>query len=138
MGFRSERGFTFFTLLLIITVLIICIPIYGVIIRAIPDKSYDQEISIQQFFHFLQQECNKSTTVYSEKHQILMISPGGERVSFEQYGNLIRRQVNKLGHEIYLRDIKNWSIIPVTNGLRIQITSIKGEQYEKTIQYQSS
>lgn len=136
MEFKTERGFTLYTLLLVISVLIICIPIYGAILRAIPDKSYYDEISIQQFFQLLQQECNKATSIHADNHHIIMLSHNGERISFEQYGNLIRRQVNHLGHEIYLRDIESWNIVHVTNGLRIKITSLKGEHYEKTIQFQ--
>lgn len=100
-----------------------------------PDTSYYEEVSIQQFLFLLQQECNKATTIHSVENQIIMIPNSGERISFELYGNLIRRQVNNLGHEIYLREIKSWDIVPVPNGIRITITSLQGEQYEKTIQY---
>lgn len=135
MAFRTESGFTFFNLLLIITILMICIPIYSAIFKAMPDTSYYEEVSIQQFLFLLQQECNKATTIHSVENQIIMIPNSGERISFELYGNLIRRQVNNLGHEIYLREIKSWDIVPVPNGIRITITSLQGEQYEKTIQY---
>ncbi|WP_026906689.1 ComGF family competence protein [Paucisalibacillus globulus] len=132
---NSEQGFTFSSLLFTLTVLMICIPLHGAIFKTLKENSYYDEISIQQVFHFIQQEVVKSKGYRIDHDKIILIMNSDEIVTIGKYGSLIRRQVDGQGHEIYLRDIQDFQVQLLEYGFKIYIRSPKGEEYEKTITF---
>ncbi|WP_042145917.1 competence type IV pilus minor pilin ComGF [Paucisalibacillus sp. EB02] len=132
---KNEQGFTFYTLLFALTILIMCIPLYGAILKTLKENSSYNEISIQQVFHFIQQDVIKAINYRAESGKIYLNLYNGETVTIEQYGNLIRRQVDGQGHEIYLRNIQDFQVQTLEYGFNVYITSSEGEQYEKTITF---
>lgn len=130
---KNELGFTYVSMLLALTIIAITLPFFGYLLQITNqlNSSYD-ELSAQQFFQFLRDEVISSEDLIIENNRIILIQ-GDFEVTIEQYGNLIRRQVSRQGHEILLRDVKDLIIDPNPYGIKITINSIEGETYGKTI-----
>jgi competence protein ComGF len=130
---NKEKGFTFYTLLFILTILIMCIPVQAAILKSLRDHTHYQEISTQQFFFFLQQEVIQASAITVQPTGRIVLNLENDLITFEKYGENIRRQVNRQGHEIYLRNVTALHFIEEPDGFRISITDHKGESYEKKI-----
>ncbi|WP_162986426.1 competence type IV pilus minor pilin ComGF [Virgibacillus sp. Bac332] len=101
-------------------------------LKSISNQSDIHELSIQQFFQHLRNEVMQATDFRIVANKLLLES-NGATVSFELYQELIRRQVNGLGHEIYVRGVKDFSLAPLSYGFQIIITSTEGDTFEKDI-----
>ncbi|MBC5637203.1 ComGF family competence protein [Ornithinibacillus sp. BX22] len=131
---NSEKGFTLLNQLFSLLILIICIPIQGAILNTLHHQNtYYEELSIQQFFNFIQREVNQSIACTTHSNKIVLHLYNDDVVTIELYRQLVRRQLNGKGHEIYLRDIESFQISSLPFGFTIHVTSLKGDHYEKTI-----
>lgn len=131
---RREQGFTLLSMLFVMTILLATLPLLAYITKStIYDSNYD-ELSIQQFFQFLRDDFISATDYAVSKNKLILIdSADGNRVSFERYNHTILRQVDGTGHDIYLRDVKGVTFTALPYGVHVEITSLEGEHYEKTI-----
>lgn len=129
----NEKGFTLLSMLMTVALISLTIPLLMSIIYVIPDPMNDETSSIYHFFYFLRDDLLFATN-YSIDNNILFLElPSGEIATIEKYGSLIRRQVDRKGHEIYVRDVKDLIFKHHPYGIRVMITSMQGEIYEKTI-----
>lgn len=132
---NNEKGFTLLNQLFSLLILMICIPIQGAILNTLHHQnSYYEELSIQQFFNFIQKEVNQSIAFTTSSDKIVLHLFNDDVVTIELYRQLVRRQLNGKGHEIYLRDIESFQIRSLPFGFTIHVTSLKGDHYEKTIE----
>lgn len=129
---KNDQGFVFITMLFTITIFFMTMPLVSSVLKAANDTSHYDEISVLQFFYFLRDDMIKATD-YAVTPSMVKLSIGDTVVTFEKYGTLIRRQVDGQGHEIYLRKVKEFSLIPLPYGFHAVIKSLNGETYEKTI-----
>jgi competence protein ComGF len=132
---KTEQGFSLLSMLIIITILFATLPFLAHISKGTAYSSNYDELSILQFFNFLRDEFMLATDYSITSKQIVFTDGNGKRISFEKYNQLILRKVDHMGHDIYLRDVKdiNFSVLPY--GMHVEITSLEGETYEKTIIY---
>src|SRR5699024_2236227 len=109
---KNEQGFTFFSMLVTITILFTTLPLLGFLLKSVNYSSNDDDVAVHQFFHFLQNDVTDSIEYDIEDDMITLHIPGKEETiaSIGQYKQLVRRQVDGKGHEIYLRDIKDFTI----------------------------
>lgn len=133
---QNEEGFTFVSLLLMISILAIFIPFLSYTLKAADIPSSNQEISVQQFFQFLRDDVIMANEVDSTRKRLyLKQGQSGDQVVIKRHGDLVHRQVNRRGHEIYLQDIQDVTFSKVPYGIRVNVRSLEGESYEKTIIY---
>ncbi|MEC0304880.1 ComGF family competence protein, partial [Terribacillus saccharophilus] len=57
----------------------------------------------------------------------------GRTAVFEQYKDMIRRQVDEKGHEIYLHHIEDLKIIQNGSSIVLTVKGKEGSLYEKRI-----
>ncbi|WLV23555.1 ComGF family competence protein [Aciduricibacillus chroicocephali] len=135
----SEHGFTFISLLLGLTFLAIAFPLLAHTLKTAKHDSYYEELSIQQFFSVLRIELAQASNVHidSDKRKISYKLPDDSETAgvamIGQYEDLIRRQVDNLGHEIYLRGIQTVQFERLSYGLKVLIVGKGGEDYSKVI-----
>ncbi|WP_077326961.1 competence type IV pilus minor pilin ComGF [Virgibacillus siamensis] len=130
----NEKGFTFLSVLLAITVVFLTLPLIALITKSIDYSSNYDAMSVQQFFYFLRDDVIASTMVESEQSDKLILHYYDDTiVTFEKYDDLIRRQVNGQGHEIYLREVQDVQFTASPNTIHVFITMKQGDQYEKSI-----
>ncbi|HLR41589.1 MAG TPA: ComGF family competence protein [Virgibacillus sp.] len=132
---KNEQGFTFFSMLVTITILFTTLPLLGFLLKSVNYSSNYDDVAVHQFFHFLQNDVTDSIGYDVRDDMITLHVPGEEEAiaSIGQYKQLVRRQVDGKGHEIYLRDIKDFTITSLAYGFHVSILSLQGEHYEKTI-----
>ncbi|MBP1950356.1 competence protein ComGF [Virgibacillus litoralis] len=130
---QNEKGFSFLSAILTISILFILIPFTGYLLNGVNYTSNYEELSVQQFYFFLRDDVIKSTDIIVEPTKIILNQHDGSVVTIEKYQDLIRRQVDSEGHEIYLRHVQNIFFKSSEYGFHASIISTKGEQYEKTI-----
>lgn len=132
---KREDAFTLLSMLMIITILFTMLPLLAYLINSIAYTSSYDELSIQQFFNFLRDELMLATDYSISKNKIVLDDLEGKKVSFERYNNVILRRVDGLGHDIYLRDVQAIDFTDISYGVQVEITSLRGETYEKSIIY---
>ncbi|MGM0844270.1 MAG: competence type IV pilus minor pilin ComGF [Bacillota bacterium] len=130
---RNQNGYTLlhavFTLCLFIMAAT-CVP---VIINAVtftenglnPSKEYEWNLFSQQFRQeFLGAKEIKITNTS------IVFSKKGEEISYEKYGDFLRRRVNRRGHELVLGPINKIEFSSCTNG--VEIAAIFEEEHQRT------
>lgn len=131
---NSEHGFTLLSNLLAIFIIGLILPFIINLYQATGNSpSYTKEISIQQFFQFLRDDLANSESYDVENERLILTLYDGTPTTIEKYKDLIRRQVEGKGHEIYLRDIKSVLFEKLTYGIKTTITSFEGDKYVKHI-----
>jgi competence protein ComGF len=134
-GFQNnEKGFTFIHLLIAITILSIFLPFLGYLLNAAAYNNNYSEISVQQFFQYLRNEVIQAVDyrVRPSQSRLFLELENGGTATIEQYGSLIRRQVNGTGHEVYLRNVAQVDFSNIDYGFQISITTSEGEFHEKS------
>lgn len=92
-------------------------------------KAYEWENFIVQ----MQRELNVADELIVNGNSIQYKNVLGEIVSIHQYKNLIRRQVDGKGHEIFLLKVKRIQFQKAMTGIDIHIVTEAGKEYEFTI-----
>lgn len=131
---QSNKGFTFVSMLFALMVISMTLPLLTAFLKSISfSASYDLT-SVQHFFYFLRNDLLKAVSFFvNNNNQLYFELNTGEIVIIEQYGSLIRKQVDGKGHEVYLRDVKNFSLKDLSYGIKVTVETIQGDAYEKTI-----
>ncbi|WP_163969993.1 competence type IV pilus minor pilin ComGF [Oceanobacillus halotolerans] len=130
---QNEKGITFITILFSITILFLTLPFITSFLKISQISSYNDELTIHQFFHFLRDEVIAATNYEIEGSTLELEQSNGSQVTIEVYHNQIRRRVNSQGHEVFLRDIKDALFTKLPYGIRATITTLQGDTYEKEI-----
>lgn len=130
--YQTERGFTFIEAMIMLMVVSITMPFLLYFIQYIKVESYD-DINVLQLYSFIRDHAIKSETVYVQDNTLYFQLPTGETASIEHYNDLVRRQVEGQGHEIYARNIKEFTLQPYDYGIKVIVTTNEGNTYEKVI-----
>lgn len=130
----NSAGFTLIELLITLTIVTMTLPLLSVFfLHFTASPKMKEDVSVQQFFIFLRNDAMTASRVYSENNKMFFVLANEEVAKIEQYQQVIRRQVDGKGHEIYLRDITSFSVQDVSFGSKVSVTTTQGETYEKTI-----
>lgn len=135
MGPVNQKGFTFISMLLTMTVIMISLPLLAHALNLTNNNSNYDELSIQQFTYFLRDEVGMATDFDVKNNNLHLVSVDDQHITFKKYDDQIIRQVNNKGYDVFVRNISNVSFVKLKYGLRVTITSIKGAIYEKTIAF---
>lgn len=133
MGIRNEQGFTFISMIMTLTVIMVTLPILVHILKLMAYTSNYDELSIQQFTYFLRDEVNQSIDFDVNNNVLYLDSADGRKVTFKKYDDQITRQVNNKGYDVFARNISDIVFTKLTYGVHVKITSLKGAIYEKQI-----
>ncbi|WP_068671891.1 competence type IV pilus minor pilin ComGF [Oceanobacillus sp. Castelsardo] len=130
---KNEKGFSFITMIFALTIISMTLPIVAYLLQTTSHLSSNyNELSTQQFFQFIRDEIINANDIKIEGNKLKLTQLDSE-IIIEQYGALIRRQVDRKGHEILLQDIDQFSIESNPYGIRIKIRNTLGDTYEKVI-----
>lgn len=133
MAYRLKQdGFTLISSLLRILIIMITLPILIFVLEKFNVESVEETLSAHQLFFMLQNEINLADHVSFENKR-LILTVGDDVIMIEQYGGLIRRRVNRTGHEIYFRNIDTLSFERLPFGGKLKIKTLTGEVYERIL-----
>lgn len=132
---KNDKGFIFISLLLSLVTAIITIPLLiSVLQMNLIDDMYDHH-SVNSFYYLIQNELLIAKDYNIHSDSLTILSTADEKIKFSKYNNVIRKQVNSRGHEIYLRDVKDFLILPLDFGFKIIIETLKGDIYGKSFSF---
>ncbi|WP_424474875.1 competence type IV pilus minor pilin ComGF [Oceanobacillus kimchii] len=138
VNLQDNRGFSLISHLLMMTIILITLPFTSYMLHFIETPSAKEELSVHQFFQFIRDDVIRSLHAVATNDKLVLTVPSDlneQTVTYEQFGNLIRRQVDGKGFEIYLRNIAELYFQPLEFGFQIILTTSSGDQYEKTISF---
>lgn len=92
-----------------------------------------EQYSTSQFLHLLQDELFNAVQIEADGHTLLIYTAAGSTIKYEQYNNMVRRQVNDTGHELMLTNVHSISFEKFASSINIQIQMKNGEQYERRL-----
>ncbi|WP_054752958.1 competence type IV pilus minor pilin ComGF [Piscibacillus salipiscarius] len=131
MSLINNKGFTLLSLLISISVLFLLTPMIVHFISFIQsvESSYDQsELEIRHVHFFIQNEVNRSIKQHYNDYSISLVNQDGTTIKYELYGDQIRRRVNNTGHEVILRNVKEFKVSKL-NEQTYKIVISKGDQH---------
>lgn len=129
---KNRWGFTLISTLLAITIISLTLPLLTPIIKAVSYQTTYYLTSTEHFFFFIYQKILQSDYFYVKNNRLYFKNKNGQLIKIEKYGSVVRRQVDRKGHEIYLRDVENFTIKQLDHHIFIEVHLKSGEVYEKT------
>lgn len=129
---NNELGFTLLSTLLAITIIALTLPLLSPLVKSISYQTTYHLTSTEHFFFFIYQKKLRSKRFYSKNNK-LYFENENNLVVIEQFGSVIRRRVNRQGHEIYLRDVDKFSTTQFDHYITVDVQLKSGETYEKTL-----
>src|SRR5690625_2999072 len=130
MVINNNKGFTFISVMFTLFIILITLPFVGYLLKNSSNTEQFEDISVQQFFIFIRNEIIYAKDTYVEDNKLVLKTKDEEIAKMEQYKNTIRRQM-KGRHEIYLRDVHEFILEPMTYGVKVTVTTESGGTYEK-------
>lgn len=130
---RGNRGFTLYETIVSLFLLSVVIMIVPLILayfkQSHPDKLQVKEVEL--FFMQISREIHGAKSMFINNHHLIVVLDNGDRASYEQYNDLIRRRVNLKGHEVMLQHIQTVHYEVNDTIVSIRIEGKRGEQYER-------
>jgi len=130
---KNNAGFTFISLLITLIIIFTTLPLLVQLTKTVSYRTNYNELSIQQFYHYLRDDLIEATAFQVSEHSLELLLPDDNTAIYSMYGRLIRRQVDGRGHEIYVRDVKDITFTPLPYGMLTEVTSLEGDVYEKVL-----
>lgn len=128
----NQKGVTYLSLVTTLTIWLILLPFLPFLYQALSQENFYDHIAAEQFFYFLFDEFNQANNYVSSPSSITFsYVHTDDEVTVSQYGNLIRRQVDSMGHEILLRGIRNMTIEELSYGVKVTIETLEGGFHAK-------
>lgn len=131
---QNENGFTLLHALFTLFIISIIFQSLPAILQQLSIynlKNHTKSLEVYQFFHFVNEELYTASTVTPILDGVQINKQNGDNVEIERYGKIIRRQVNKQGHEWLLNDVDAITVKQSKNGFILSLEMTNGEMYEK-------
>lgn len=131
--FDNDRGFTLIPTLLALVIIVIVLPILSFILSKLTEPKVFDDIKYEQFFHYIYHDALRADSVHVHNNTIVFAVRTGDQAVLSRHKDVIRRQVEGVGHEIYARDVKSFTAEQEEHCITVKIISTKGDIYGKTI-----
>jgi len=134
----QQKGFTLIETVLTFFYFILLVSFFPVLVTSLfePVRTTSMEpIEVQLFFHELYTDLSIASNVSITRNGFIFDTPYQQRVSYDMYHHLIRRQVQGKGHDVRLQHVSSMDIKQTAYYLTVKVTGKDGEEYEKTFLY---
>ncbi|MCA1031716.1 prepilin-type N-terminal cleavage/methylation domain-containing protein [Bacillus timonensis] len=123
----KSKGFTLIETLVSMACLVVVLTLITPFLKIIfLESSLKHQVNRMEWEIFLQQakmEIRESTSVTIANNKLYFYQQN-QVISYEKYGDKIRRRVNGSGHEIILQEINSVTFHPLQNGIEIRVVDI--------------
>ncbi|MBY6035520.1 prepilin-type N-terminal cleavage/methylation domain-containing protein [Fictibacillus nanhaiensis] len=130
---KSKKGYTLIEVVIALGVLLMIaslLPSFLIPIQKQPPLSQLEETSL--FFSMLGKEIREGKLLEVNNNILFITDSNGDVKSFSKYHTLIRKQVNGLGHEVWLQNINSIKLEKQSDLLlAIQIIDKDGHEYKR-------
>lgn len=135
MMLRKDKGFTMVDMLISLVVfMIITILVTQMFVIVRENLIKKNQLNLQEWEIFsiqLKNEIRNSKDQSIVDNKLYLLSRGSI-VTIEQYKNLVRRQVNGMGHEIMLQNIASYHVQQDGFDITVNVMDHQGIQYTRT------
>lgn len=130
---KNDHGFSMVSMLAAVSLIFISLPFVAYLLSSLSYTSHYDALSVNHFFLFLRDELIEAEDIEIKPYSIDYEVENGEIATISHYKDLVRRQVGKRGHEVYLRDVEQIIFKTASYGIRVTIITSKGDRYAKTL-----
>ncbi|MCM3716790.1 ComGF family competence protein [Fictibacillus phosphorivorans] len=129
----SQKGYSLMEAFIALTVLLMLsslIPLLFVPIQKKPSVPQMEETSL--FFSMLGKEIREGKFFDVNNHSLFITLSNGDVAEFSKYHSLVRKQVNGLGHEVWVQNIRQMILKKHSNELlTVKLIDTQGNEYER-------
>jgi competence protein ComGF len=130
----SEKGHSLMEALIALTALLMLsslIPLLFLPIQKQPPRSQMEETLL--FFSMLGKEIREGKKIEVSNSSLNITLSNGNVVSFSKYHSLIRKQVNGLGHEVWVQNISDMVLKKHSDVLlEVKLVDTQGRVYQRS------
>lgn len=130
---KKNQGFTLYETIFSLFFISVVIFLFPFILSYFKLSHHDklQVKEVELFFMQIAREIHGAKSVFIDNDDLIVILHNGDKASYEHYNNLIRRRLNRTGHEIFLQNINTVNYEIDDTLVSIQIKGKNGEHYER-------
>jgi competence protein ComGF len=128
-----NKGYTLIEAVLVLSGLTLLLSLSPLVINVItdsPEKNTLDSQEVELFFMQAGQDIRDSVGLSEDGKTLYLEKPNGDSVSYESYEEIIRRQVNRKGHEVLLQNVDTVNF-EILNGAVKMTVGKKGVNYER-------
>jgi competence protein ComGF len=129
----SQKGYSLMEAFIALTVLLMLsslIPLLFIPIQKQPPNPQLEETSL--FFSMLGKEIREGKSIEVNNNSLYVTHTNGNILSFSRYYSLIRKQVNGLGHEVWVQNISEMVLKKHSDVLlAVKLIDKQGNEYER-------
>ncbi|WP_440895845.1 competence type IV pilus minor pilin ComGF [Amphibacillus sp. Q70] len=129
----TEDGFTLIEMLISFSIMFFILLITPTLWQYLDHQPQTERFSVDQFFHAVSDEVQLNQLLEQSTYSLSLQSTDQKHILLSKYNDTIRRQVNRTGHEILLRDVQTFEVDYHDQYLIIQLKMKSGNVYEKII-----
>lgn len=132
---NDKRGFTLYETIFSLFILSIVALLIPLIVSYFKPPQHEKLHlkEVELFFIQISREIHHAKSAYVNNGELIVLLPNGDRASYEHYQNLIRRRVNKQGHEVLLQNIHSVHFEVNEKLVSIQIHGNQKQTFERKI-----
>ena len=133
---KNEKGFSLLSLLVMMMIVTFTIPFFGYALQSVQIDDDHRDLTVHEFYRFIRDDVIRSYDYeIVNNHTLYLYQDHGQRVTIHRYGNLIRRQVENKGHEIYFRGAKEITFERTIHGFKLILSTEEGVTYERNFKF---
>ena len=130
---KSESGYTLLEVIIALGVMLMLtslIPLLLIPIQKAPTFSQLEDTIL--FFSMLGKEIREASSIEIRNNQLFIAEDDGNVTSFSKYHSLIRKQINGLGHEVWLQNIRSLEVKSLSEDfIEVEIKDSFDRQYDR-------
>lgn len=134
---KKEDGYTLLEMLISFSLFLMMMSFVPIMIKMTKEhQETSVSLSTLEWDLFVQQltsEIRAGHQVECSHQQLTFINDYHQTITYEKYGNMIRRRVNGTGHEVVLQNISSVQFIKVPQGVLIQIKDLEKRLYAERV-----
>lgn len=123
----NEQGFTMLEMLFSFSLFCLMVtflpPLFQIVFNDHGIEARIQKMEWELFISQTKKEIQSSDFVDVLNGELTLIR-GDETISYQKYQNLLRRQVNRKGHEVLLQNVRAVSFEKYGNGIKIEVSDL--------------
>ncbi|QHE52949.1 competence type IV pilus minor pilin ComGF [Pontibacillus sp. HMF3514] len=131
---NNDRGITLLEALLSLFITLLILQALPYVLKTVwiySQQSPQKDVEVYQLYHFIEQDLYTTRSISTISDGVRLYKQNGDQVDIEQYGNMIRRQVNQQGHQGLLHNVKSFEVRSSSKGFSILLQNEGGSIYQK-------
>ncbi|MFZ3590317.1 competence type IV pilus minor pilin ComGF [Bacillus sp. DJP31] len=131
----KNKGFTLVEMLVVLLIVMTITSLFPMIFSVLSNwiekpsslHPFEWEVATSQ----LLMEIREASEVRIQNGNLQLIADTNQMISYELYGNMLRRRINSTGHEVIIQQIRTVHFSLIKGGVYLLVTDEDGTEYKK-------